>query len=88
MSQNENNSQKFVRTEFVAKIERELKENSKKKGDWHTWQPSPFLLASELNWHLAKLLKAIETGDRQKVSEHAADCAAYAMKADEIYGAE
>lgn len=76
----------FVRIAFVNKIEHELYVNSLKKGDWHNWQPNPFLLASEITWHFAKLLQAIENGDPVKVSEYAADVAAYCMKADEVYG--
>ena len=76
----------FVRPEFVKRMEAELVSNSAHKGDWIEWQPDKLLLVAELNWHLAKLVQAITSGDRKKISEYAADVANYGMKADETYG--
>jgi hypothetical protein len=79
----------FVRLEFVKKMEWEIHENRQNgKGDWHGWKPGKLLLVAEINWHVAKLIGAIERGDAVKISEYAADVANYMMKADEVYGTD
>lgn len=85
---NENNPPQFdfVRLEFIKRMESELVTNSLKKGDWKTWRPEKLYLVSEINWHLAKLIQALDSGDQNKITEYAADVANYMMKTDEIYG--
>ena len=83
----------LVRSEFVARMARELKANEH-KGDWRSWKPRPLDILAELNWHLLKLAYALgeaaEIGElnSQKIGEYAADVANLAMKVDEVYGAQ
>ncbi len=70
---------------FIARMQAELEANAH-KGDWPAWHPTPALARSELEHHVRKLLAALERGDREKVTEHAADVANYVMKIAEVYG--
>lgn len=58
---------------FAQQMEKELATNSH-KGDWRTWKDLPEMLW-ELEYHKAKLLKAINDNDKDMVREYIADCA-------------
>lgn len=73
--------------QFAVLMERELKSNATNKGDWGSWKPEPLRAAAELSHHVAKLLAAIDDGNRpEAVTEHAADTANICMKIAECYG--
>lgn len=76
---------RLVRAPFVERMEAELQANQR-KGDWREWVPTPMQVTQELNYHFAKLVFAMAQGDRERVSEFAADVANIAMKADEVLG--
>lgn len=71
---------------FAMKMAKEL-ESNRHKGAWADWSPDNEHLGCELVHHTSKLMSALREGDAAKVSEHAADVANYAMKADEMHGA-
>lgn len=78
----------LVRPAFVQRMESELRANAAKKGDWHTWVPSPLTALAELQHHETKMIHAIEHGDAERVSEFAADIANIAMKIAEVFGSQ
>lgn len=75
----------LVQAHFVARMEAELQANTS-KGDWRQWKPTPLEVLSELQHHESKLMNALASGDREQVSEFAADIANIAMKIDEQFG--
>jgi len=80
----------LVRPDFVARMEAELLANQR-KGDWRQWQPSQLEVLAELEHHVAKLIMSLaanERGAQNKaiISEHCADIANIAMKAEERFG--
>lgn len=66
---------------LAERMECELKANAH-KGDWRApWKEKNAIFA-ELAWHQAKLLVALEAGDKEKIAEHTADmCNLYLMLA-------
>ena len=77
--------QRLVRPEFVAHMEAELQANQH-KGDWRNWHPTCLQILAEMQHHEGKLMLALASGDCERVREHAADLANYAMKVDEQFG--
>ncbi len=77
----------YVRPSFTARMSAEIIAN-KHQGEWETWQPNRTRIATELDYHMEKLMNAIisEKGTPEHVSEYAADVANLAMKEDELYG--
>lgn len=55
----------------------ELK-NNEHKGDWRSWNDVPKML-QELDYHEYKLSLAIQTGNRELIKEHLADCANFLL---------
>jgi len=62
---------------FAQSMKDELKANEH-KGDWRTWNDIPKML-QELDYHEDKLSLAIQTGDRERIKEHLADCANFLL---------
>lgn len=61
---------------LAERMEAEFKANEH-KGDWRdqpTWEDRNAIFA-ELAWHQAKLLIALEAGEKEKIAEHTADMA-------------
>lgn len=77
-----------VRPEFVARMEAEMRANSHKNapGTFADWAPTLEELVREMELHSEKLHKALREGRRDKVAEHAADCALNCMKAHQLFG--
>ncbi len=75
-----------VRSAFVSRMRNELEANEPRKGPWGRWWPNRQALKSEMSHHVAKLFRALNEGDVDRVSEYSADIANIAMKADEVFG--
>ena len=71
---------------FVFRMRDELAANEQNKGDWSTWRPDRDDAFREVQDHMTKLYWALSSGDRDKISEHAADIANACMKIYELYG--
>ena len=66
---------------LAARMESELKANEH-KGDWRAPRKDKNAIFAELAWHQAKLLVALEAGEKDKIAEHTADmCNLYLMLA-------
>jgi len=66
-------------------MQQELKANEN-KGHFSEWKPDFATVRQELFHHVNKLAKAIACGDKERVSEHAADSANVLMKIEEVFG--
>jgi len=75
----------YIRQAFLDRMQFELEAN-KIKGDWAKLNYSYGDGAKELIYHVSKLLISTKVGDKDKVSEHAADVAVIAMKISESCG--
>jgi hypothetical protein len=62
---------------FAEHMQREIDANAH-KGDWHEFMDSDGIL-SEIEWHKAKLLFALKDANKDRITEHAADCANFFM---------
>lgn len=78
----------FINAAFLWRMKNELtvNQNVDHKGDWRKWKPEKLYLVSEINWHFAKFIQALNDGNKAKISEYSADVANYMMKADSEYG--
>lgn len=76
---------RFVRSEFVERMESELQANAH-KGDWRAWKPTALQALSELQHHEAKLMQALAADDCEHIREFCADIANITMKIDEQFG--
>jgi hypothetical protein len=75
----------YVPPSFVRSMNAEIRSNEH-KGDWRAWKPDPQAAILEINHHSKKLVEAIKHRAILSVSEHSADLANIAMKADECFG--
>lgn len=55
-------------------------------GTFDDWTPTLEELLREMQLHNEKLARALSERRREKVAEHAADCALNAMKAHQLFG--
>lgn len=62
---------------FAAMMDAEMRSNVHKGDAWRKMSRSE--LYDELNKHVAKLRRALETGDRARIAEHSADVGNCAM---------
>jgi hypothetical protein len=79
---------RFASLEFFRRMDKELQIYACRKGSWLAWKPDRATCMAELNYHLAKLGRAIQLNDKERVAEFCADLANVAMKTAEIHGAE
>ena len=70
---------------FTLQMQRELAANAY-KGVWTKWHPSAVEIMEEIEHHAKKLNDAIKAGNKQAVTEHAADLANICSKAAEDHG--
>jgi hypothetical protein len=79
----------IVRANFIAAMLNELGAGELRYGRG-SWRRLRYLTRDgaieELQKHVVKLRLALELGDRDRVREHAADCANISMKIDECFG--
>lgn len=83
----EDTARKYVRTEFINRMDAELIANER-KGDWDKFSPKRYDCYAWIMEHINKLCDALHEQDRVKVSEFCADVANIAMKIDVTFGAK
>lgn len=76
----------YVLTPFFTMMEKELHANAD-KGDRPGWlSMTPEIAMLEIYYHVAKLQKAVKSGDSEGVKEYSADVANMAMMMADLYG--
>lgn len=69
---------------FAQEMKNELQSNMH-KGDWREWNDTTKMF-QELEYHEDKLSKAIQSGNREAIKEHLADCANFLLMIGNAYG--
>ena len=72
---------------FRQRMEVELIANTQRKGDFLAWKPERFEeVLQEVDYHLAKLDLALSVGNKEQISEYAADVGNFMAKIEDLYG--